>query len=60
MISHKLADDYVIADLFSFGYDLLHNFCSVCKNFLFTSFMMIMKYFFFFSLKKKNKNKNSA
>jgi hypothetical protein len=39
MISHRLADDYVMADLFSFGYDLLQSFCSVCKSFLLASFM---------------------
>jgi hypothetical protein len=39
MISHRLADDYVMANLFSFDYDLLHNFYSVCKNFLRASFM---------------------
>jgi hypothetical protein len=25
MISHKLADDYVMVDLFNFGYDLLQS-----------------------------------
>jgi hypothetical protein len=39
MISHRLADDYVMTDLFSFGYDLLQSFCFVCKSFLFASFM---------------------
>ena len=39
MINDRLADDYVMADLFSFGYDLLQNFRSVCKNFLLASFM---------------------
>jgi hypothetical protein len=28
-----------MADLFSFGYDLLQNFCFVCKNFLLASFI---------------------
>ena len=32
MISHRLADDYVMADLFNFGYDLL-------QSFLLASFM---------------------
>jgi hypothetical protein len=39
MISHRLADDYVMVDLFSFSYDLLQSICSVCKSFLLTSFM---------------------
>ena len=39
MISHRLANDYVMVDLFSFGYDLLQSFCSVCKSFLLISFM---------------------
>jgi hypothetical protein len=39
MISHRLADDYVIVDLFNIGYDLLRSFCFVCKSFLLTSFM---------------------
>jgi hypothetical protein len=39
MISHRLANDYVMADLFSFDYDLLQSFCSVCKSFLLSSFM---------------------
>jgi hypothetical protein len=38
MISHKLTD-YVMADIFSFGYDLLKSFCFVYKSFLLTSFM---------------------
>jgi uncharacterized protein YebE (UPF0316 family) len=33
MISHRLADDYVMVNLFSFDYDLLQSFCSVCKSF---------------------------
>jgi hypothetical protein len=55
MISHRLADDYVMADLFSFGYDLLQSFCSVCKSFLLTSFMNENEVFLFFFLKKKKK-----
>jgi hypothetical protein len=39
IISHRLADDYVMTDLFSFGYDLLQSFCFVCKSFLLVSFM---------------------
>jgi hypothetical protein len=39
MISHRLADDYIMADLFSFNYDLLQSFCFVCKSFLLASFM---------------------
>jgi hypothetical protein len=39
MISHRLADDYVMTYLFSFGYDLLKSFCSVCKSFLLANFM---------------------
>jgi hypothetical protein len=39
MINHRLADDYVMANLFIFCYDLLQSFCPVCKNFLLTSFM---------------------
>ena len=39
MISHRLIDDYVITDLFSFSYDLLQSFCSICKSFLLASFM---------------------
>ena len=47
MISHKLADNYVMANLFNFGYNLLQNFYSVCKNFLLASFMNDMKYLIF-------------
>jgi hypothetical protein len=54
MISHKLADDYVITDLFSFGYDLLQNFFSICKSFLLVSFMNENKVFPF---KKKKKTR---
>jgi hypothetical protein len=54
VISHRLADDYIMADLFSFGYDLLQSFCSVCKNFLLTSFMNENEVFSFFLKKKKN------
>jgi hypothetical protein len=39
MISHKLADNYVMDDLCCFCYDLLKSFYSVCKNFLLASFM---------------------
>jgi hypothetical protein len=39
LISYRLADDYVMADLFSFGYDLLQSFYFVSKSFLLTSFM---------------------
>jgi hypothetical protein len=52
MISHRLTDDYVIVDLFSFDYDLLKSFCFVCKNFLLTSFMNENEVFPF----KKKKN----
>ena len=45
MISHRLADDYVMADLFSFGYNLLQSFCSICKSFLLISFMNENKVF---------------
>jgi hypothetical protein len=51
MISHKLTDDYVMADLFSFGYDLLQSFCSICKSFLLAGFMNkneVFSFFFFF------------
>jgi hypothetical protein len=41
-----------MADLFSFGYDLLQNFFSVCKSFLLASFMNENK---IFSFKKKKK-----
>jgi hypothetical protein len=54
MISHRLADDYVMADLFSFGYNLLQSFCSICKSFLLTSFINENKVFP--SQKKKKKN----
>jgi hypothetical protein len=56
MISHRLVDDYVIADLFSFGYDLLQSFCSVCKSFLPTSFMNENDLFPFKKIKKKKKD----
>jgi hypothetical protein len=39
MISHRLVDDYVMTDLFSFDYDLLQSFGFVCKSFLLVSFM---------------------
>ena len=39
MISHILVDDYVMADLFSFNYDLFQSFCSVCKSFLLVNFI---------------------
>jgi hypothetical protein len=48
MISHRLVNDYVITDLFSFGYDLL-------QSFLLASFMNEKKVFFFFFQKKKKK-----
>ena len=51
MISYRLVNDYVMADLFSFSYNLLQNFCFVCKNFLLLSLWMRMKYFSFL---KKN------
>jgi hypothetical protein len=47
MISHRLADDYVMVDLFSFGYDLLQSICFVCKSFLLMSFMNENKVFSF-------------
>ena len=53
MISHRLADDYVMADLFNFGYDLLQSFCSVCKTFLFADFINENKVFSFQKKKKK-------
>ena len=46
--SHRLVDDYVMANLFSFDYDLLQNFCYVCKSFLLASFMNKNEVFFFF------------
>ena len=39
MISHRLVDDYVMVDLFSFGYNLPQSFYSVCKSFLLVSFI---------------------
>jgi hypothetical protein len=39
IISHRLVDDYVMIDFFSFVYDLLQSFCSLCKSFLLASFM---------------------
>ena len=45
MISHRLADDYIIVDLFNFSYDLFQRFCSICKSFLLTSFMNENKVF---------------
>jgi hypothetical protein len=54
MISYRLADDYAMIDLFSFGYDLLQSFCSVCKSFLLASFMNENEVFFFQKKKKKN------
>ena len=39
MINHRLADDFVITDLFSFGYDLLQSFYFVYNSFLLVSFM---------------------
>jgi hypothetical protein len=53
MISYRLADDYAMIDLFSFGYDLLQSFCSVCKSFLLASFMNENEVFFFPKKKKK-------
>jgi hypothetical protein len=54
MISHRLTDDYVMTDLFSFGYDLLQSFYSLCQNFLLTSFMNGNKVFPFPKKKKKS------
>ena len=45
-------DDYVMTNLFSFGYDLLQSFYSICKSFLLASFMNENK---IFHLKKKKK-----
>ena len=56
MISHRLVDDYVMADLFSFLYDLLQSFFYVCKSFFLASFMNeneVFIYLFFFLKKKK-------
>ena len=39
MISHRLVNDYVMADLFSFDYDLFQNFCPICKSFLLMNFV---------------------
>jgi hypothetical protein len=48
MINHRLTDDYAVADLFSFDYDLLQSFCFVCKSFLLTNFMNENEVFHFF------------
>jgi hypothetical protein len=48
MISHRLADDYVMTNLFNFGYDLLQSFCFVCKNVLLASFVNENEVFSFF------------
>jgi hypothetical protein len=53
MISHRLPDDYVMADLFSFDYDLLKNFCFLCKSCLLASFMNENEVFHFQKKKKK-------
>jgi hypothetical protein len=53
MISHRLVDDYVMANLFSFGYDLLQSFCSLCKSFLLVIFMNENEVFHFQKKKKK-------
>jgi hypothetical protein len=34
-----------MADLFSFGFDLLQSFCSTCKSFLLVNFMNENEYF---------------
>jgi hypothetical protein len=39
MISQRLVDDYVMANLFSFYYDLFQSFCFIYKSFLLASFM---------------------
>ena len=55
MISQRLADDYVMVNLFSFDYDLLQIFCSLYKNFLLVSFMNeneVFLFLFLFFLKK--------
>ena len=43
MISHRLTDNYVLANLFSFDYDLFQSFYSVCKSFLLANFMNVNK-----------------
>jgi hypothetical protein len=55
LISHRLVDDYVMADLFSFSYDLFQNFCSVCKSFLLMSLMNENEVFHFQKKKKKKR-----
>ena len=54
MISYRLTDNYVMIDLFSFDYDLLQSFCSICKSFLLVSFMNENEVFPF----KKKKNQH--
>jgi hypothetical protein len=60
MISHRLADDYVMVDSFNFGYDLLQSFCLVCKNFLLASFMNESEVFSFKKEKEKEKGYESS
>jgi hypothetical protein len=47
-ISHSLVDNYIMADLFTFVYDLLQSFYSVRKNILLASFMNENEVFHFF------------